>query len=191
MSTMVRWEPDSTARLMEAALTLFSERGYDETTVAAIAERAGLTERTFFRHYTDKREVLFAGSGEFAATVTDGVAAAPDGASPLEAVAAGLGAIAGQLDNRRPFARRRAAVVDANPELRERELAKLDALTVDIVDTLRDRGVAGPTAGLTAEAGMAVFRVAFARWASEPGDATLVQGLHDGFAELRAVTAAG
>jgi AcrR family transcriptional regulator len=191
MSAMVRWEPDSPARLMEAALTLFSERGYDETTVAAIAERAGLTERTFFRHYADKREVLFPATGQFEAAVLDAVAAAPAEVGPLDAAAAGVQGAAAWLDGRRPFARRRAAVIDANRELRERELAKLDALAGAVADALRGRGVADPTAGLTAETAMAVFRVAFARWAKEPGDATLSELSRDSFAELRAVTAAG
>jgi AcrR family transcriptional regulator len=189
MQLMVRWEPDSPSRLQEAALTLFAERGYEETTVAAIAERAGVTERTFFRHYADKREVLFAGSDVFGTTVTDGVAAAPDDASPLEAVAAGLGAVAAGLDERRAFARRRAAVIDANRELRERELAKLDALTAEIARTLHARGVKEPAAGLVAATGMAMFRVAFERWSREDGEATLVGLLDDSFAQLRAVTA--
>jgi AcrR family transcriptional regulator len=189
MSAMVRWEPDSPGRLMEAALTLFSERGYDETTVAAIAERAGLTERTFFRHYADKREVLFPATGQFEAAVLDAVAAAPAEVGPLDAAAAGVQGAAAWLDGRRPFARRRAAVIDANRELRERELAKLDALAGAVADALRGRGVADPTAGLTAETAMAVFRVAFARWVKEHGDATLTELSRDSFAELRAVTA--
>jgi AcrR family transcriptional regulator len=186
---MVRWEPDSPARLMEAALTLFAERGYEETTVAAIAEHAGLTERTFFRHFADKREVLFPGGHAFETVVTDAVAAAPPDAAALDAVAAGFSAAAGFLDARRPFARRRAAVIDANRELRERELAKLDALTAEVADSLRARAVGDPTAVLAAETGMAMFRVAFARWAREDGEATLVQLLDESFQELRAVTA--
>jgi AcrR family transcriptional regulator len=189
MSAMVRWEPDSPARLMEAALTLFSERGYEETTVAAIAERAGLTERTFFRHFADKREVLFPSGHAFESAVTEAVASAPAAVAPLDAVAIGLGAAASFLDQRRAFARRRAAVIDANRELRERELAKLDALTAEIARTLHARGVEEPAAGLVAATGMAMFRVAFERWSREDGEATLVGLLDDSFAQLRAVTA--
>jgi AcrR family transcriptional regulator len=174
---------------MEAALALFAERGYEETTVAAIAERAGLTERTFFRHFADKREVLFPGGHQFQALATDAVAAAPAGAGPLEAVAAGFAGAAQFLDSRRAFARRRAVVVDANRELRERELAKLDALTVEVTGALRDRGVDDATASLTAETGMAMFRVAFARWARDDGESTLAALLDESFQQLRAVTA--
>ena len=186
---MVRWEPDSPARLMKAALALFAERGYEETTVAQIAERAGLTERTFFRHFADKREVLFPDNHAFEGAITGAVAAAPSDAAPLDAVAAGFGDAAEFLDGRRSFSRRRAAIIEVNPELRERELAKLDALTSEIADTLRARGVDGTTAHLTAETGMAVFRVAFARWTKGDGEATLAELLRDSFAQLRAVAA--
>jgi AcrR family transcriptional regulator len=186
---MVRWEPDSGARLAEAALGLFAERGYEETTVAAIAQRAGLTERTFFRHFTDKREVLFTGSGAFEQAVIAAVAAAPPEAAPLDAVAAGFLAAAGWLQERRPFSRRRAVVIEANRELRERELAKLAGLAVSIAETLRARGVGEPSASLSAEAGMAVFRVAFQRWTQEPGEATLAEVIGDMLGGLRTVTA--
>ena len=186
---MVRWEPDSRARLAEAALGLFAERGYEETTVAAIAERAGLTERTFFRHFADKREVLFSGNDEFEMGIIEAVSAAPPEAPPLDAVAAGLFVAAAWLEERRPFARRRAAVIQANRELRERELAKLASLAVSIAEALRARGVAEPLASLSAETGMAVFRVAFQRWARQAGGATLAELAGESLDELRAVTA--
>jgi AcrR family transcriptional regulator len=186
---MVRWEPDSPSRLTEAALSLFAERGYEETTVAAIAEAAGVTERTFFRHFADKREVLFPSGHAFESAVTEAVSSAPPAVAPLDAVAVGLAAAASFLDQRRPFARRRAAVIDANRELRERELAKLDALTGAIARTLHARDVGEPAAGLVAATGMAMFRVAFERWSREDGEATLVGLLDDTFAQLRTVTA--
>ncbi len=122
---MGRWEPNSRERLQEAALVLFSERGFDQTTAAQIAERAGLTERTFFRHFTDKREVLFAGSDLLRDRIVEGVAGAAQADGALDAVCRGLDAGAAILgDFRRDLSLRRHAVI-ADPELRERELAKL------------------------------------------------------------------
>src|SRR5580704_11732687 len=91
---MSRWEPNSRGRLQEAALALYTERGFDQTTAAEIAARAGLTERTFFRHFADKREVLFGGSALLQERIVSGVAGAPAGCTPLEAVAHGLDAAA-------------------------------------------------------------------------------------------------
>lgn len=123
---MGRWQPDSRGRLQEAALALYSERGFDQTTAAQIAERAGLTERTFFRHFADKREVLFGGSAILKERIVGGVAGAPASDGPLAAVSCGLDAAAGMLgESRRDLTRQRQAVISANPELRERELAKL------------------------------------------------------------------
>ena len=123
---MGRWEPDSRGRLQEAALALYSERGFDQTTAAQIAARAGLTERTFFRHFADKREVLFGGSALLQERIVAGVAGAPPEDGPLDAVDRGLGAAAAMLGEfRRDLSQQRQAVIAANPELRERELAKL------------------------------------------------------------------
>src|ERR1700760_3542703 len=113
---MTRWKPDAAGRLTAAAITLFEEQGYDATTVAEIAERAGLTKRTFFRHFADKREVLFGGSEELVRRWSEAVAAAPAGAAPLAAVAAGFDPIAEMFEERHAFARRRARIVDANAE---------------------------------------------------------------------------
>src|SRR5690349_11408208 len=120
---MARWEPDSRRRLHEAAFALYAERGFDNTTVAEIANRAGLTERTFFRHFADKREVLFAGSEVLQQAMVSAVAAAPESAAPLDAVAAGLDAAAARIPGRET-ARQRQAIITANPELQERELIK-------------------------------------------------------------------
>ena len=87
---MARWQPGATQRLVVAAVDLFTEQGYDATTVAQIAERAGVTKSTFFRHFSDKREVLVAGQAALSQLLAKGIAEAPVGASPLEAVAAGL-----------------------------------------------------------------------------------------------------
>src|SRR5580765_6241254 len=121
LSGMARWEPDSRDRLAQAALELYGERGFDQTTAAQIAARAGLTERTFFRHFADKREVLFGGAALLRDRIVAGVAGAPKKAGALDAVAAGLDAAAAMLgESRRDLAAQRHAVIAANPELRER-----------------------------------------------------------------------
>jgi AcrR family transcriptional regulator len=186
---MARWQPDSRGRLEEAALALYGERGFENTTVAEIAERAGLTERTFFRHFADKREVLFGGSSALQEQMVSAVAGAPDSAPPIEAVAAGLEAAGALLQARRPRARQRQAVINANAELQERELIKLATLAAALADALRGRGVAAPAATLTAEAGIAVFKVAFERWISEGRPRPLPQLIRASMDELKAVTA--
>jgi AcrR family transcriptional regulator len=186
---MSRWEPDARGRLAQAALDLYGERGFEQTTVAEIATRAGLTERTFFRHFADKREVLFSGSEVLQELMVTAVVQAPDAWAPMEAVAAGLRAGAEALSERRDFSRQRHAVISANAELRERELIKLASLAGALADALRRRGVADPAASLTAEAGIAVFRVAFERWVQEGNDREVVVLIDDSLDELRAVTA--
>ncbi|MFJ2511117.1 TetR/AcrR family transcriptional regulator [Streptomyces griseoviridis] len=187
---MGRWEPNTRQRLAKAALELYSERGYEQTTVAEIARRAGLTERTFFRHYADKREVLFDGSGELRDLFVAGVSQAPGSAAPIDAMAAGLDAAAGPFTDRRTFARQRQAVIGANAELRERELIKLASLSAAVAETLRGRGVPEPAASLTAEAGMAVFRIGFERWIADGEERTLAELMRDSLHELRTVIGA-
>jgi AcrR family transcriptional regulator len=161
---MVRWQPNARGRLEEAALELYTERGFDQTTVAEIAQRAGLTERTFFRYFADKREVLFWGQAALAELLVKAVEDAPDSASPMEAVGAALIALDSVFEDRRARARQRQAVIDANPALQERELSKLASLAVALTEALRARGVAETTSRLTAESGVAVFKFAFERW---------------------------
>ncbi|HEX4011673.1 MAG TPA: TetR family transcriptional regulator [Solirubrobacteraceae bacterium] len=188
---MVRWEPDSRGRLEQAAMELYGDRGFENTTVAEIAERAGVTERTFFRHFADKREVLFGGSGALKEQMVAAVAGAPVSAPPIEAVAAGLDVLVAVLGERRDFSRRRRAIIAANAELRERELIKLALLASAMAAVLRTRGVAEPTASLAAEAGMAAFRVAWERWTGEADEANLPQLIRESLDELRAVTGSG
>jgi AcrR family transcriptional regulator len=185
---MGRWEPDSRGRLQEAALTLYAERGFDQTTAAQIASRAGVTERTFFRHFDDKREVLFAGSALLQQRIVDGVAGAPPDQGPLEAVSCGLAAAAAMLGEfRRDLSRQRHIVIAANPELRERERAKLADYAEDVAAALRQRGVNEPQASLAAETGMTVFRLSMERWAYDDEDRDLADVMRDSMAELRAV----
>ncbi len=193
---MTRWEPNARGRLELAALELYGERGYDQTTVAEIARRAGLTERTFFRHFADKREVLFYGSGMLQDGLVKGIEDAAAGLPPIDAVGASLEAVADSLfEERRDRARQRQAIVAATPELQERELIKMATLSAAVAGALRRRGVTEPGASLAAEAGVAVFRVAFQRWVGQPGDSgdasrqTLAQLVRQSLAELKAVTA--
>jgi AcrR family transcriptional regulator len=184
---MVRWEPDSRGRLAQAAMALYGERGFEQTTVAEIAERAGLTERTFFRHFADKREVLFAGSDEFQGLIVGTAARAPDSLAPIDAAAEGLEAAAALLQERREFALQRQAIIAANAELRERELIKFASLSAALADALRGRG--DPTASLTAEVAMAVFRTAFERWIEEADSRDLPQLVRESLDQLKALSA--
>jgi len=183
-----RWEPGASGRLREAALQLYVERGFEQTTVAEIAQRAGLTARTFFRYFADKREVLFAGSGELQARMASALADAPDTAGPIEAVAAALAAAADVLGPNREFSRRRQSVIEANAELRERELIKMARLSTALAEGLRRRGVPEPDASLAAEAGIVVLRVAFERWVGEPDDHDLGQLMHTSLERLKVLT---
>jgi AcrR family transcriptional regulator len=186
---MTRWEPNARGRLERAALELYGERGFEQTTVAEIAKRAGLTERTFFRHFADKREVLFWGAGALQELLVGTVASTPDSAAPIAAVAAAIEAAGALLQERREYAWQRQAVIAANVELQERELIKLASLASAMAGTLRRRGVADLAASLAAEAGIAVFRIAFERWVSETGRADLPQLIRESLDELKAVTA--
>ena len=166
---MSRWEPNARGRLEQAALELYIERGFEQTTVAEIAKRAGLTERTFFRYFADKREVLFSGAGALQDLLVSAVADAPDSTAPIDAVAAALAAAGALLQERRESARQRQAVIAANAELQERELIKLASLASAIADALRRRGVRDPAAGLTAEAGRLQDRVRALGQPDQPG----------------------
>jgi AcrR family transcriptional regulator len=185
---MVRWEPNARGRLEQAALQLYRERGFEQTTVAEIAKRAGVTERTFFRHFADKREVLFWGAGALQDLLVGSLASSPDSAAPIDAVAAALEAAGALLQERRDFARQRQAIIAANAELQERELIKLASLSAALAGTLRLRGVREPAASLTAEAGIAVFKIAFQRWVDQTGQPDLPELIRESLGELRAIT---
>jgi AcrR family transcriptional regulator len=184
-----RWEPNARGRLEQAALELYGERGFEQTTVAEIARRAGLTERTFFRHFADKREVLFWGAGALHELLVSTIASAPDSAAPLDAIFAALETAAAALQERRDFSRQRQAVIAANAELQERELVKLASLAAAMAAALRQRGVGDLAASLTAEAAIAVFKIAFERWISDPDQRDFSHHIRESFDELKAVTA--
>jgi AcrR family transcriptional regulator len=175
---------------MSAAIELFNEQGYEATTVAEIAERAGLTKRTFFRYFSDKREVLFSGSQELQRLWLAGVAGAPADATALAVVAAGLDPVAEMFTERHAFARIRSGIIEANPELQERELIKLQTLAGAIKAALVERGVSANAAILAAQAGVTVFHVAFARWVAQDDPTAFRRLMDESLEELRSVTAA-
>lgn len=185
---MARWQPNARERLERAALESFAERGFDQTTAAEVAARAGLAERTFFRYFADKREVLFGGASELQDFLVQTVADAPGALAPLEAVTAALVAAGARFEPRRKLSRQRQAVIAANAELQERELIKLATLSTALAETLRRRGVTDSAAELTAEAGITVFKIAFQRW-TEQADDDFAHFVRESLAGLRAVTA--
>jgi AcrR family transcriptional regulator len=184
---MGRWKPDARGRLAKAAMELYAEQGFEQTTVAEIAARAGLTERTFFRHYADKREVLFYGTEMMQHLLVEAVAAAPASAAAMDAVGAAFQAAGAMLQENPERVRLRDSIVSANAELRERELIKLAALAAAVAGALRDRGIPEPAASLAAETGVAVFKVAFARWVSEACQPDLPAILRQSMAQLKDV----
>lgn len=165
---MARWQPGTRERLQATALRLFAARGYDQTTVAEIAAAAEVTERTFFRHFADKREVLFAGQDDFLAMFTGPIEAAPADVAPFELVRLALDAAAGFFpEDRRPWSRERQVVIDAHPALGERELGKLATLKIRLGEVLRERGVPEPAATMAAETAVTVFHLSFAQWIAD------------------------
>jgi AcrR family transcriptional regulator len=184
-----RWEPDARGRLLKAALELYGERGFEQTTVAEIAERAGLTERTFFRYFADKREVLFAGASALEEELITAVANAPDSLTPIEASAIGIEAAGAFIQEGGELPRQRQAIIAASAELRERELIKLASLASALADTLRRRGVQEPEASLAAETGIAVFRIAFEHWVREPSRRDLPKLIRESLGKLKTLTA--
>ncbi|WP_409462660.1 TetR family transcriptional regulator [Amycolatopsis sp. GA6-003] len=188
---MGRWEPNARQRLAQAALDLFTERGYDQTTVAEIAERAGLTKRTFFRYFADKREVLFGGQEELTRLFSEGISGAPADATPFEAVGGALDAVAAVFTGERlAQARARQPVVAANSELLERELLKRTKMVAAMHDALATRGIKEPTALIAAELGCLAFTTAFHRWVEAGNRREFGPLAVEALAEVRTATAA-
>jgi AcrR family transcriptional regulator len=186
---MGRWEPGARERLVLAAVDLFTEQGYDATTVAQIAERAGVTKSTFFRHFPDKRELLVAGQETLGRLMAEGIAEAPPEATPLEAVAAGLDRASGEMGpmNRELGPRLKAAVA-ASTELQERDALKTVSLAAAMTGALVARGIPGPTAAVAGELGVLAFKRAFAEW-TEGGRDDLAAAARAALEDLRAATA--
>ncbi|MEV4252159.1 TetR family transcriptional regulator [Spirillospora sp. NPDC049652] len=175
---MPRSGADARRRLQQAALELYSERGFDQTTTAEIAARAGVTERTFFRHFPDKREVLFWGEADLRAALVEEVAAAPDGLQPLDVLLLAFRKAGRVLEENRPFSGPRLELIARTPALRERDLAKGAYLTEAVAQALRQRDVPGQVADLAAHTGWAAFHHAAQAWIDDPAqslDAHLLQ----------------
>jgi AcrR family transcriptional regulator len=186
---MVRWRPGARERLQAAALELFATRGFEQTTAAEIAHAVGLSERSFFRLFKDKREVLFFGQAQFLHAFLDGANAAPSDASPLEVIVAALNAAAALFpDERRAYSRTRQAVIDQNPALQEREQHKLAGLATAVAAALRARGVGQPAATLAAESGATVFGIAFTLWIRPDETRSLAAIVSDVLEELHNLT---
>jgi AcrR family transcriptional regulator len=186
---MARWEPNAPERLVRAALDLFTEQGYDATTVNEIADRAGLTKTTFFRYFPDKREVLFAGQDLHSRLLADGIAAAPGPATPLEAVGAALDAVTAIFtDDRREFSARLRPVIAGHSELQERAAYKRARLAGVMTEALHQRGVTEPTASLAAELGIHAFYRAFDQWADPANQQSFTKLTRNALDELRAAT---
>ncbi|TPX03312.1 helix-turn-helix domain-containing protein [Protaetiibacter mangrovi] len=166
---MGRWAPGSQYRLAAAALDLYLEQGYDDTTVADIAARAGVTERTFYRYFGDKREVLFSGSTALQDAFVTAIAAAPDADSAFAAAARGARAVAGLLDDLE-YSRRRGRAIAANDSLRERELLKMATLEDAGAAALRARGVPELAAATIADAAVGAFGRGFEVWLERGGE---------------------
>ncbi|MCF3961857.1 TetR/AcrR family transcriptional regulator [Streptomyces fuscigenes] len=169
---MGRWEPGARERLVVAAVDLFTEQGYDATTVTQIAERAGVTKSTFFRHFPDKRDLLVAGQETLSRLLTEGIAQAPADAGPLRAVAAGLERASSAMGpmNRELGPRLKAAVA-ASAELQERDALKSVGLADAMTTALAARGVPDAAAAVAGELGVLAFKRGYAEWSEgERGD---------------------
>jgi AcrR family transcriptional regulator len=188
---MARWEPDARGRLEKAAMELFRERGYVGTTVQDIAAHAGLTERTFFRYFADKREVLFSGSRDLEKAIVDVITSAPKELAQLDVVGAAFEAAGATLQARRElsYVRARYALLAEHAELRERELIKMASLAAVVTKTLHARGVTDPAASLLAEAGIAVFKIGFELWVTHKKPSDLATHIRAALDTLKHVTA--
>ena len=160
---MARWDPGTEDRLRRAALELYAEHGYDNVTITQIAERAGITRRSYFRYFPDKREVLFAGSDQLPPAIIDAVLASREQGAFAVALDA-VRRVGGLLVEGAEQTAERRAVIESSPELQERERTKVAAVTAAIGDGLLRRGVAAGEARLVARLAAAVFQEAFQRW---------------------------
>jgi len=169
-------------------MRLFADQGFEQTTVAEIAETAGLTERTFFRHFGDKREVLFAGQDDFLQLFIDPIDAAPAATAPYELIARSLASAGDFFPNeRRAYSRARAAIIAAEAALQERELSKLAMLKLRLGEVLRERGIGEPAATLAAEIGVMVFHLSFQQWIAAGERRSMAQIAQERLAALTAL----
>jgi AcrR family transcriptional regulator len=190
---MPRWDPQAEERLRTAAIELYLELGYENVTVSQIADRAGLTRRTFSRYFTDKRDVLFAGSEQLPPALAEALLAADSELSPFEALLTALAEVGAILADRvAPHAAQRRAVIAGSPELQERGRTKFAEVADALAAALRQRGVEALGAGLLADVGVAIFRSGFDRWVDSPDGPDLPARIREAGAELTgAVTPVG
>jgi AcrR family transcriptional regulator len=162
---MARWEPNTRGRLLHAAVELFAERGYEDTTAAQIADRANVTRTTLFRHFADKREIVFQGQDELVALAVDGVGAAPERSTPFEVLRAGVLPLCGvHADDRRELRQRLVTVIPASLELRERAVFKRSAVTDALHGALTARLGDARQGGVLADLGVRAYYDGYAAW---------------------------
>ncbi len=190
---MGRWEPDASGRLRRAALDLYSERGFEQTTVQDIADRAGVTERTFFRYFTDKREVLFDGLHALEDVIVAAVMSAPAEASakPMKLAMDSLQAATPFFAERYDYAKQRAGVIAANPGLQEREFLKLSSMALGVATALKARGVGDSAADIAGDTAVVVFQQGFQRWIGGSDPDALGRCMREAYDELAALAAQG
>jgi len=183
---MARWAPDAAGRLQAAALELYADRGFDQTTVADIAALAGVTQRTYFRHFADKREVLFSGQDLLQEFLADWIRSQINPDDPIGTVMNGLAMAVSKFPAKTPLSVKRSAIIAANGELRERELQKLASLAMVISNSLWQAGIDSSKAEAAAEIGTLVFKLGYQRWIG--GDSESLEGALRGvFADLKSV----
>ncbi|KAA0095968.1 TetR family transcriptional regulator [Mycolicibacterium sp. P1-18] len=161
---MPRWEHGSEERLKQAAMELFDEQGFENTSAVQIAHRARVTTRTFFRYFPDKQSILFVDADLLRTALLQGIHDAQDVTEPLEVVTRVLVEFDWEGLGSKQIQRRRAAMITANPELLERELNKERQMAVAFGDALRQRGVEPRAAELAARVGIQVFQMAYRLW---------------------------
>ena len=187
---MTRWAPDARGRLERAAVELFTEQGFGATTVPQIADRAGLTTRTYFRHFADKREVLFAGD-EIPETAAALMRDAPAGLAPRALIADRLRIVAGTtFEGRRDQVRHVRAIIGSDDELRERDLRKRADLAAAVRRGFEDRGEGPLAAAILADLVVSVLHVALDRWLDDPADDAHAPHLADVIDEVLASSSA-
>ncbi|WP_433728617.1 TetR family transcriptional regulator [Actinoplanes sp. CA-051413] len=161
---MPRWEHGSEERLKQAAMELFDEQGFEDTTAVQIAARARVTTRTFFRYFPDKEEVLFAEADGLNEALVQELFQAADVSDPLQAVIRTLAGFDWEKLGSREVQHQRNALIASNAHLLERELIKQQQMAAGFSDALGRRGTDPDTAELAANVGVQVFRTAYRRW---------------------------
>ena len=185
---MGRWQPGARGRMMRGALELFVEQGFEQTTALQIAERAGVTERTFYRYFIDKREVLFDSSRELQQGIVAAIEASPLSMPPLEVVTSAMESATAILEENRPYSRQRAGVISANASLQERELLKMHSIAAAVAEVLRARGVPDLAARIAAESGSTFFAIGFESWIADGETRTLAECIREARSQLELLT---